>query len=371
MLWPSELVIFRGETPAEARALMERIVALCGADNRFSLCDLAYSLARYDAASPIQYSVVADTVAGLLARIDALLSERKDNDVFALEALDGKVAFLFPGQGSQRVDMAADLFALFPRMRRLLDAHPEYERILFPPAAVTPEEKKAQRTAITDTLNAQPLLGLVDLGIAELLRDFGVEADMLCGHSYGELPALCFAGALAADDLLDLSRQRAQSVLDAVGDDPGRMVAVSTDYETLAALLEDESEVWAVNLNAPQQTVVAGASKAIEAFCARLKEAEAGFTELNVACAFHSPLLASAEAYFAKALENVDFREPHLPLWSNTTAQPYPQTPAAIKKRLAEHVVSPVRFTDEVEAMYADGARVFIEAGPGSVLTGL
>jgi acyl transferase domain-containing protein/NAD(P)H-dependent flavin oxidoreductase YrpB (nitropropane dioxygenase family)/NAD(P)-dependent dehydrogenase (short-subunit alcohol dehydrogenase family) len=373
--WPSELLVFRGKSAEEARELMEKVRTLLLVNNRLKLRDIAYSLACYgedDATeTAIQYVIVATGREELLARIEATLGGESADGVYPLEPLEGKVAFLFPGQGSQRVDMAADLFVIFPKLRRLLEAHPEYEQILFPPAAFNAKEKAAQRDAITNTLNAQPLLGLVDLGIAELLRDFGVVADMACGHSYGELPALSFAGAIAADDLLDLSRARAQAVLDAVGEDPGRMIAVSTDQQTLEGLLEGEKELWAVNLNAPRQTVVAGTSAAIAAFADKLKEAEVNFTELNVAAAFHSPLLKAAEGIFGQALKDIKLSKPALDVWSNTTADRYPQTAVAIKRRLGEHLVKPVRFVDEIEAMYEDGARVFIEVGPGGVLTGL
>jgi acyl transferase domain-containing protein len=369
--WPAELAVFRGETPEEAQAVMEKIVALCAINNRLSLRDIARSLAAYHIEKPIQYSIVAEDTTDLLAHIDAAREGREDAAVYALSPVEGKTAFLFPGQGSQRVDMAADLFVLFPHMRQLLDAHPEYEQVLFPPAAFGLEEKKAQRAAITDTLNAQPLLGLVDLGIAELLRDFGVEADMAAGHSYGELPALCFAGVIEEGDLASLSRRRAEVMLDALDTDPGGMIAVRTDRETLDDLLTDISDVWAVNLNAPRQTVVAGTAAGLEDFANRLDGAKVAWDKLNVAGAFHSPLLADAEGGFAKALADVRLHKATLPVWSNTTAKPYPQTSAAIKRRLAEHLARPVRFVDEVEGMYAEGARVFIEAGPGGVLTGL
>jgi acyl transferase domain-containing protein/NAD(P)H-dependent flavin oxidoreductase YrpB (nitropropane dioxygenase family)/NAD(P)-dependent dehydrogenase (short-subunit alcohol dehydrogenase family)/acyl carrier protein len=381
--WPTELLVFRGATPEEARGLMEKITALCAINNRLALKDIAYSLSHYNKdedGQAIQYAIVADSVEELLARISEVMADASDasgasgapsKDVYALDPVEGKVAFLFPGQGSQRVNMAVDLFVLFPQMRRLLDAHPDYESILLPAAAFALAEKKAQRAAITDTRNAQPLLGIVDLAIAKLLEDFGVAADMLAGHSYGELPALCFAGVVAEDDLVELSRARAESILDVVGDDPGRMVAVRTDRETLDGLLEGETEVWAVNFNAPKQTVVAGTSKGIEAFLSKLNEAGVSSSELNVAGAFHSPLLAEAEGRFATVLKSTKLDKATLPVWSNTTAEPYPKAATAIKKRLAEHLVNPVRFTDELEQMYANGVRVFIETGPGSVLTGL
>jgi acyl transferase domain-containing protein len=336
-----------------------------------TLTDIAYSLSCSQEDRPTQYVIVTNGIDEALVCMEAALEGHEHKDVYRHRSLDGAVAFLFPGQGSQRTGMAADLFASFPSARRLLDAHPSHEPILFPPPATDPAEKKAQRAAITDTRHAQPLLGLVDHAIAELLEGFGVEADMVAGHSYGELPALCFAGVLAPDDLLPLSRRRAESILAAIGPDPGRMAAVRADRATLHALLQDADAVWAANLNAPQQTVVAGTSEGMAAFLNTLSDQGISASELNVACAFHSPLLASAEGLFAKVLEDVSLGEARLPVWSNTTAELYPTTPEGIKQRLAEHLVKPVRFAEELEQMYEEGARIFIETGPGCVLTGL
>ncbi|MDR1083101.1 MAG: acyltransferase domain-containing protein [Coriobacteriales bacterium] len=374
--WPSELFIFRGETPKAAQELMAKTRAVCAARNdegkdSLKLRDLALSLLDAHKDTPVHFAIVADNLENLLASIDAALAGDENPNVYPRKPLEGKVVFLFPGQGSQRVNMAADLFTFFPKTRRLLNAHPEYEPVIFPAVATTREEKKEQRAAITDTRNAQPLLGMVDLAIAELLCDLGIKADMLAGHSFGELAALCFAGVLPADDLPSLSQQRAEAVLRAVDTDPGRMAAVRTDRETLTHLLKDESAVWAANFNAPTQTVIAGASAELKAFLTQLDAANISWSELNVACAFHSPLLTRAESLFAEVLQDKNLSEATLPVWSNTTASIYPSTPADIKKRLATHLVSPVRFVEEVEQMYAAGGRVFIETGPGSVLTGL
>ncbi|MDR2487422.1 MAG: acyltransferase domain-containing protein, partial [Clostridiales Family XIII bacterium] len=368
--WPSELFVFRGEQHSDAVALMGKVKELYALNNRIAIKDVAYSLATYSD-KPVQVAIVAKGRDELLARIEAAVSGTNGDGVYRLAPVEGKVAFLFPGQGSQRVNMANDLFVLFPQMRSLLTEHPEYAGILFPESVFTPEGKKAQNERITDTRNAQPLLGIVDLAVARLLASFGVQADMVAGHSYGELPALCFAGAFDEGDLPALSRQRAESILAAAGDDPGRMAAVRTDRETLDGMLKDEKEVWAVNFNAPTQTVVGGTSDGIAAFLQKLDENKVPYSELNVACAFHTPLLAAAKGLFAKPLKDVKFGKPRLAVWSNTTAEPYPLTAASIRGRLAEHVVNPVRFTDEAEAMYEDGARVFIEAGPGATMTGL
>lgn len=368
--WPSELFVFPGDTPEEAQVLMEKTKTLYAVNNKLKLRDVAASLAVYNDKA-VQYAIVAGNWKHLLTCIDDALAGQDNSNVFLREPVDGKVALLFSGQGSQRVNMAADLFVVFPKMRRLLDQHPEYADILFPPAMFTDEGRNAQRDTITDTRNAQPLLGIVDLAIAELFRDLGIEADMAAGHSYGELPALCFAGAFDANALTGLSRDRAESILAAAGDDPGRMAAVLGKPEKLETLLEGETEVWAVNYNAPRQTVVAGTSAGIEAFIAKLKAEKVACEPLNVACAFHSPILAKAKGIFAEKLKSVSFKKPRLQVWSNTTAGAYPGTATAIKSRLAEHLVNPVLFTKEIEGMYEAGARVFIEAGPGGVLTGL
>ncbi|MDR3121320.1 MAG: acyltransferase domain-containing protein, partial [Clostridiales bacterium] len=370
-VWPSELFVFRGDTPEDGKALMEKVQALYGLNNRIDIKDVAYSLACRETEKPAQFVIVASNKDELLSRIETALEGAAAENVFPLANLPGKLAFLFSGQGSQRVNMAADLFVIFPQMRRLLLKYPEYEKILFPNAVFTNEQKKAQRAAITDTRNAQPLLGLVDLAIAELLRGFGLEPDVVAGHSYGELPALCFAGAFPAEDLVSLSRARAEAILGAVGEDPGRMVAVRADADTVARLVKGETSVWAVNYNSPKQTVVAGTSAGIEAFLEKLKKEAVACEELNVACAFHSPLLKGADKCFSDALSHVPFHKAGLPVSSNTDAGYYPATGPSVKKRLAEHLVNPVRFTEEIQRLYEDGVRIFIETGPGGTLTGL
>ncbi|MCL1853271.1 MAG: ACP S-malonyltransferase [Peptococcaceae bacterium] len=369
-VWPAELFVFPGETPEEAQGLMAKIKERPADNNERRLADIAYSLVRKCDGRPIQYVLVAGTWDKLLACIDKVCLGEGINteDIYTLNPVPGKVAFVFSGQGSQRVNMAADLFLAFPRLRKVLDEWPEYESILFPQAAIEDKEKQAQRDKMMDTRNAQPLLGIVDLAVAELWRYFGVEPDMVAGHSYGELPALCFTGAFDAENLVMLSRARAEAILDAVGDDPGRMAAVLAKAEVLADLLDGEEAVWAVNYNGPRQTVVAGTTAGMAAFLKKAKEAGAACQELNVACAFHSPLLLEADKKFAAALKDVAFQTPDRPVWSNTDAKVYPQTPGEIKERLASHLVSPVLFTEEVLKMRDEGGAVFVEAGPGGAM---
>lgn len=368
--WPSELFVFRGATLAAAKQTIDKIKTLLHTNDTLDLKDLAYSLALYNE-EPVQLSIIADSTTQLLERLDAAQQGLTADGVFVSNKREGKVAFLFSGQGSQRINMARELFVAFPAMRNLLAPHKDLEKIIFPDAVFTDAEREAQKEAIKDTRNAQPLLGVVDLAIAEYLKSLGIVPDMVAGHSYGELPALCFAGVFDAAELVGLSVKRAQAILDAVGDDKGMMAAVSLPAGELAALLEGAQEVWAVNFNAPKQAVVAGTSAGMQQLMAKMKAGKISFKQLEVACAFHSPLLAGSKTLFAEALQQVPFRSPQVMAWSNTTAGVYPVEAEAIKARLAEHLVQPVKFTEEIELMYAAGARVFIETGPGKVLSGL
>lgn len=371
-VWPAELIVFRGETEAGALALARQVRELLETNDTLLLRDIAFSLVK-ESASPVQISLVAASTGDLREKIDLLLSGGQGKGIHRTSRKDGKVAFLFPGQGSQRVNMARQLFVLFPAMRKLLNAHPEYLPVLFPDAVFDEASLKAQKEAIRDTRMAQPLLGVVDLAIARFLQDLGIEPDMVAGHSYGELPALCFAGAFAESELVSLSARRAESILGSVdgAGDAGAMIAVQAPVEQLTQLLSAVPDVYPVNFNSPQQCVVAGTTPAIGRASEVLREANLSFRRLEVACAFHSPVVGKSRELFLEVLNTVSFKEIRLPVWSNTTAAPYPTDADGIRQRLADHLVEPVYFTRELQEMYADGARIFLEVGPGKVLSGL
>ncbi|GGN04290.1 polyketide synthase [Dyadobacter beijingensis] len=381
--WPAELLVFRGDTLEEALKLVKVAHDILEND-AVSLRDVAHSLHLY-CEKAVQVCIVAGDHGDALAKLNNVLETGQSlatsantrqslaayGGIYYTKNIEGKVAFMFPGQGSQRVDMARDLFVAFPAMRKLLRKHPAYQQIIFPDAVFNEASAKAQKEKIKDTRLAQPLLGVVDLAIAELLRDLGIHPDMVAGHSYGELPALCFAGVFEANQLVPLSEKRAKSILDAIGDDNGAMVAVNCPEDELTRIVSEINHIYPVNHNSPRQWVLAGTTPAVAELTARLTELKISFRQLEVACAFHSPLLAGSKALYTAEMQDVAFAEPALTVWSNTTAAPYPASPEDIKERLSDHLVRPVRFSEEVVQMYEDGARVFVEVGPGKVLTGL
>ncbi|KMQ65188.1 erythronolide synthase [Chryseobacterium angstadtii] len=369
--WPSELFVFRGNTYEEAKNQLIQIKSLLEVNGDIPLKDMAYSLA-VGSEKPIQLSIVADTSEHLMMNIELALSGIESKDTFTVNKKEGKVAFLFPGQGSQRINMARDLFVAFPDLRNLIKDHPELEKVVFPSVTFDEASLKKQKETIKDTRLAQPILGIVDLALAQLLRSLGIVPDMLAGHSYGELPALCFAGVFGEEKLVELSTRRAHAILDSVeGGDPGSMVAVSTTRELLQPVLDKVEGCYPVNYNAPTQCVVAGSTEAIDRLMEILKQERISAKKLEVACAFHSPLLAKSKELYDVVLKDIPFGKMQIPVWSNTTAAIYPSETSEIKERLTDHLVQPVRFVEELQAMYNDGARIFIEVGPGKVLTGL
>ncbi|MGI5134178.1 SDR family oxidoreductase [Streptomyces sp. CA-106110] len=380
--WPAELFVFRGKDAAAAHRAVEEVLSAAQADGRpWRLRDLALGAARRSDTShdPVQVAIVATDVDGLIGQLRRALAGEHDpahgiHLATAQAPAPDKVALLFPGQGSQRTGMLSELFVAFPDLHEYLELGRDVADTLHPPAAFGDAGRERQQAALTDTRVAQPALGVAGLAVLALLGAAGVRPDMAAGHSYGELVALCAAGALDPQTLLELSAERAASILAAAGQEPGTMAAVTAGAEDVVRALRAAgapASVVVANRNAPEQTVISGPVADVADAVRRLHEAGYGAKRIPVACAFHSPLVAGAGDRFAKALAARPVRPPEFPVWANRTAAPYAADADAVRAELAAQIGAPVGFVEQIEAMHEAGARLFVEAGPGSVLTRL
>lgn len=281
------------------------------------------------------------------------------------------VAFQFPGQGSQSVGMGATLADAYPEARVVFQ---EADEVLGFEISTLCWEGPAEK--LTATENAQPALLTHSIAVLRVLAGRDLTPGLAAGHSLGEFSAHVAAGSLEFADALRLVRTRGEAMADAGRESPGTMAAIlGLDYAAVEALCETVVQPGEVlvpaNDNAPGQVVVSGSVAAVR----RAVERAGGHgarkaVELDVSGAFHSPLMQPAATRLAAALEEVEVRPARIPVVGNVDARPV-REPDSIRRRLLEQLTAPVRWVACVEALRELGARVFVEPGPGRVLTGL
>ncbi|MDT8287991.1 MAG: acyltransferase domain-containing protein, partial [Elusimicrobiales bacterium] len=264
----------------------------------------------------------------------------------------GRMAFLFPGQGSQYPDMARDLVAWFPEALESLESaarHFSGERPLTDLIYPRPSSGMTDRDIeehLRHTAAAQPAIGAVSVAMEKILRRFGLAPEAVCGHSYGELVALYSAGWIDAETLHALSALRGRLMAEAggrPGEPNGAMLAVKAPLDDLDRLIDAESlDVVLANRNSPDQGILSGDTESIQRAEAACKARQYRTVRLPVSAAFHSRLVEEARAPFADALQSVVFRPGPIPVYSNTTAAPYPAAPDAIRSLLGQHLRNPV-----------------------------
>ena len=278
-------------------------------------------------------------------------------------------AYLFPGQGAQFVGMGKDLYESNSKAKELFDKANEILGYCITNIMFGGTDEDLKQTKVT-----QPAVFLHSVITALCLDDF--KPDMVAGHSLGEFSALTAAGALTFEDGLRLVYARAMAMQKACEAAPSTMAAIigmpDEVIEKICAEVSKEGNVVVpANYNSPGQVVISGNVEAVKEACAKLKEAGAKRAlPLAVGGAFHSPLMEPARVELAKAIEAAPVSQPVCPVYQNVDALPHTD-PKEIKDNLLKQLTAPVRWTQSVQHMLADGMTEFVECGPGQVLTGL
>ena len=389
---PAQLFIFRAPTPAGVLDLVAEAEGRLGSDGRAEMHKLARELLERCPPEGATLSVVArdvDALRSSLKKARNVLSDGAPEEYASAQGIyygekplgsDEKVAFLFPGQGSQYLNMGGDILSSFPFLR---NTFLEVDRVaqrwtgrsvlatVFVEEGLAEEERNALVEEMVRTDYNHPALLAMWAGITAFLRRAGIRPHMAAGHSVGEYGALYVASVFDLESVVAVTTARGTKVYEHAFR-AGAMAAIGAPAEQVEqAFAGTRGLVTVANKNCPAQTVISGETEAVKSVMAHFEKLGVRSTMIPTASGFHSPLMSSCVEPFRQVMESVYLQAPSMPVECNLTGRPYGgdgDFGRRMRDALAQHLVRPVEFVSNVESMYALGARLFLEVGPGSTL---
>ncbi len=387
--WPEALIVSGPTVPLLRAHLLELGEAIEGdRAGQATLAEIAYTLNATRSKERFRAVLAVPTKAALVEALRLTASRLDDGAGFPLKlsatatiydagevaAAPPAVAFLFPGQGAQKVGLLADARARWPRLAELLKdtaaaADPVLPQPLLSylyPAVNGPDAERA----LTQTSVCQPAMAAIGLALASWIKELGVSPAVSLGHSLGEFSAMAEGGIYSERAAVELVAQRGLAMESLGLSDPGAMAAVSAEAETVRARIGGLADVAVANVNQPRQVTISGTTPAVEQAIALLQADKIPVQRLSVSHAFHSPLMRGLKPKMAELTKNLAFSPPRHLVASCIAPEPHDGDDTRSRMIMLDHATAPVEFSRGLSVAHAAGAQVFLQLGGGSALAG-